>query len=151
MKIYIHRPTTSYQLTPLFVPCQSILQFLRWGYLKVWPWKFKDKVIVQSYISYIQLPFLPCQSIFKFLRYGYFKISSWKSKVKLTGLKSRPHSGANIFLIHIHFVPCQLALPFLRYGYFKIWTWDSKVKVEVKVQGHKMGTISQRHTSFSFC
>ena len=37
--------STSYQLTFLFVPCQSVLPFLRHSYFKIWPWKFNIKVM----------------------------------------------------------------------------------------------------------
>ena len=32
-----------------FVPCQSALQFLRYRILKIWPWKFKVKVIAEGH------------------------------------------------------------------------------------------------------
>ena len=83
-----------------FISCQLALPFLRYSFLKIWPWKVKVKVIcswVQHRID--SHPFLPSQSALPF---------------------QHP--------IHSHpFVSCQLTLPFMRHKYFKMWPWKSKV------------------------
>ena len=72
-----------------FIPCQSAIPFLRYGYFKIWPWK--QGHIWRSYsgpnILSTQIPFIPCQPSLRlpFLRYGFLKIWPWKSKVKYMG------------------------------------------------------------------
>ena len=63
------------------------------------------------------------------------KVKSQKSQVTRLHIDSHP------------FVSCQSAIRFLGYGLFKIWPCKSKVKVTT--QGHTVGPISYRLTSFS--
>ena len=39
-----------------FVPCQSGLPFLGYGYFPIWPWKSKAKIVVQCHITWVQHP-----------------------------------------------------------------------------------------------
>ena len=34
-----------------FVPCWSALPFLRYSYFKIWPWKYKDKIMGEDKVS----------------------------------------------------------------------------------------------------
>ena len=59
----------------IFIPCQSFILFLGYGFFKIWPWP--------PYQTHI--PFVPSKLTFSFLRYGYLKIQLWKSKSKVMG------------------------------------------------------------------
>ena len=69
-----------------FIPCQSAITFLGYGYFKIWHWKFKVKVIseVESHnLSPTHIPFLQCESGIPFLSWDFFKICPWKSRAKV--------------------------------------------------------------------
>ena len=75
-----------------FVPCQPALPFMIYGYLKIWPWKSKVKVIISggivgpTFYRLIALSF--CQSTPPpppLPRYVYLKIWPWKSMVTVIG------------------------------------------------------------------
>ena len=92
IKVWGHKvgPTSYFLLTHIpFIPWQSALPFLRYGYFKIWPWK--QGHTWRSHggpnILSTQIPFIPCQPSLQlpFLRYGYFKIWPWKSKVNYMG------------------------------------------------------------------
>ena len=121
-----------------FVPCQSGIPFLGYDFLKIWPWKWKVKVMgevtVQSHnvgLAYYRLTSL----LFHVNRPSH----SWDTAFSKFDLENQ---GSRSWM---------RSLPFLRYSIFKIWPWKSRVKVmdEVTVQSHNVGLASYRLTSLS--
>ena len=121
---------------------------------KIWPSKFKVKVMSQGHIVGI--------TSYR-LAFPFFHVDwpsrSWDRAISNTDLqnprsmawvrsKFKSQCESNILSTHISFVPCQSALPFLRYSSFKIWPWKSKVKVIA--QGHNVGITPYRLISLSF-
>ena len=121
-----------------FLPCQSTLPFLRYGILKIWPWKSRVKVMgevtVQS--QNVGLASYQLTSLLFHVNRPFHSWDTASSKFDLENqgsrswMSSKSQCGSNILSTHIAFVPCQSALPFLRYSIFKIWPWKSKVKVK---------------------
>ena len=120
---------------------------------KIWPSKFKVKVMIQGHIVGI--------TSYR-LAFPFFHVDwpsrSWDRAISNTDLqnprsmawvrsKFKSQCESNILSTHISFVPCQSALPFLRYSSFKIWLWKSKVNVIA--QGHKVGITPYRLISLS--
>ena len=145
----------------LFVPCQSVIPFLRYNFFKIWPWKSKVKVMVRSKFEVTMWVTFYRLTSFSFhvnrsshsweTSFSKFDLENPRSRSWVRG-KLKSQYGSNILSTHIPFIPCQSAIPFLRYDFFKIWPWKSKVKVrvEVKVGSHKVGITSYWLTSFSF-
>ena len=109
----------------LFVPCQSALPFLGYGYFTIWPWKSKVKIIVQGHIV-SPTPYIYICYIYKYI-YWLTSVSfhvNWTSyswytaflKFDLENPKSRSQwgqssklqSGSNLLSTHIPFILCQL-------------------------------------------
>ena len=123
-----------------FVPCQSALPFLRYSIFKIWPWKFKVKVMgevdIESHkvdVTSYRLTSLSSMSIGhpipEILLFQYLTLKI-QGQGHGWGERWQSQSGCSILSIQIPFVPCQSALPILRYSIFKIWPWKSKVKVK---------------------
>ena len=142
----------------LFVPCQSVIPFLRYIFFKIWPWKSKVKVMgeVKVWSHNVSLTFYRLTS---FLFHVNRSSHSWDTtfskfdlenprSISWVRVKLKSQHGSNILSTHIPFIPCQSAIPFLRYDFFK--KSKVKVRVEVKVGSHKVGVTSYRLTSFSF-
>ena len=146
----------------LSVPCQSVIPFRRYVFLKIWPWKSKVKVMgeVKVWSHNVSLTFYQLTSFSSHVNrpshswdttFSNFDLENPRSRSWVRG-KLKSQYGSNILSTHIPFIPCQSAIPFLRYDFFEIWPWKSKVKVrvEVTVGSHKVGVTSYRLTSFSF-
>ena len=74
-----------------FVFCQATLLFLRYSYLKIWPWKIQSQFYEWNQYSRshngsntlsTHIPFVPCQPALVFLRHGSLKNWLYKLKVK---------------------------------------------------------------------
>ena len=117
------------------------LPFLRYSYLKNWPWKFKDKLMgdvkVQNYnvsLTSYRLTSLwfhvnrPSHSWVQHFQNLTLKIEGqghgW-------GERWKSEHGSNNLLTHIPFVSCQSAIPFLTYDLFQNLT--------LKFQGQGLG------------
>ena len=106
---------------------------------KIWPSKFKVKVMIQGHIVGI--------TSYR-LAFPFFHVDwpsrSWDRAISNIDLqnprsmawvrsKFKSQCESNILSTHISFVPCWSALPFLSYDFFKIWP----LKWSVKVMGSK--------------
>ena len=144
-----------------FVLCWSALQYLRYSYLKNWPWKSNFKVMGEvkvkshnvSLTSYrltslsfhVNRPSHSWDTAISKFDVENSRSRSWvRSKLKVT-------TWAYIQSTHIPFVPCHSGIPFLSYDFLKIWPWKSTVNVigEITVQSHNVDLTSYWPTSLS--
>ena len=68
-----------------FIPCQSVLPFLEYGFYKMWLWKSKVKdtssrSYSRSNILSTHITFVPSYATLPFLKYSLLKIWPWKFK-----------------------------------------------------------------------
>ena len=128
---------TSYPTRIPFIPCQSAIPFLRYGYLtlkiqvqchgKV---KGQGHIVGSTTYQLTSLSFHVDRPSHSWdMAISKFDLESPRSK---SGQRLRSHSGSNILSTHIPFIRCQSTLPFLRYNFFKLWPWKSKVKIMVR-------------------
>ena len=105
-----------------FVPCQSALPFLGYSIFKIWPWKWRVKVMGEVTVWSHNVG-LTSYRLTSFL-FHVNRVSLLELRLSLTlKIKGEGHGwgghwksqcGSSILSTHILFVPCQLALPFLR-------------------------------------
>ena len=75
-----------------FVLCWSALQYLRYSYLKNWPWKSKSKVMGEVKVKSHNV------SLTSYWLTSYFKIWHWKFKVKvMSEVKVESHNMGPTF------------------------------------------------------
>ena len=105
---------------PPFVPCQSTLLFLGYGYFTIWYWKSKVKVMAEVKIqshkvgptSYLlPLPSFyvnrPSKTRDTIVFFFFFFFQNVTLEIQVQGHSSRSHSGFSIQSTHTRFVPCK--------------------------------------------
>ena len=136
VKVQSHKVgPTSYRLTFLaFHVNRSSHSGLGYSFFKIWPWKFKVKVLAQGH------KVGPASYRLTFLSFHINWSShsrAWNtafSKSNLGSLRSRSWErstfGATkcVPSIQTPFATCQSGLLFRWYGFINIWHWKSKVK-----------------------
>ena len=96
-----------------FVPCQSAIPFLRYDFFKIWPWKFKVKVIEEVNIeSHHMGPTFYRLTSFSFHVNRPFH--SWDTAFPKFDLEN-PRSRSNDLMLH------KSIQWFQRYGFRKVW------------------------------
>ena len=119
-----------------FVPCQSCLPFLRYGFWKIWH-NIEIQVngrsqIVRSHswcnTLATEIPFIPCHSAIPFLGYSHYEIWLWKSWMREN---FKVTNDSDFLSSHAPFVQCQWPVLFLGYSFFLFE--KSKVKIIAQI------------------
>ena len=150
-------PTTSHLESPAhipFVPCQSALPFLRYGYFIIWPWKSKVKVLgevkVQRGSDFLltHIWLVSCQPASPLQGYSFFKSWPWKPKVEI--ITQGSNSGSHILLTHIPFMLIDPPIPEIQL----LQNFTLKIQVQVHDWGqsprHKVRPASNQFTSLFY-